>query len=271
MLVVDRDPEMPVHRMIAARRNGGVAGHDPGRDAPVILIVLGLAARPDIEAARRLDHFEDRREIAEIILVAGRPLEQRIGIDIAAVQEGDVARIDAALHRLQPIAFLETLRDEALLARHRAEFEFRQIGLAVFRPHIGPQDAAALDERIGGELDLLGVAALHRLRRHHEALAVHVEFPAVIGAAQPAFLVAPEPQRGAAMGAEFVDEPELAVAVAEGDQPLGEDLHPDRRTIVLGQFFAEQGRQPVAAEKITHRRAGAGLGHEIVLFLLQHR
>ena len=47
--------------------------------------------------------------------------------------------------------------------------------------------------------------------------AVDGEFPAVIDAAQPALLVAPEPQRGAAMGTMFVDEPDLAGAVAERD------------------------------------------------------
>ena len=181
-----------------------------------------------------------------------------------------MARIDAALHRLQPVAFLQTFRSEALFARNRAEFPHRLRRLLVRRPHIGPDHAALFDHGIGIQLDLLGIAAFRRLRRHVDALAGHVVFPAVVGAAQPAFLVAAEPQRYAAMRAEFVDEAELALAVAEGEQPLGEDLHSDRRTIVLGQFLAEQDRQPVAAEQIARRGSRAGLTEQIILGFGQH-
>ena len=137
-------------------------------------------------------------------------------------------------------------------------------------PMIGPQHAAALDQRIGLELDALGEAALLGLRRHLDALAGDVELPAVIGAAQPAFLVAPEPQRDAAMRAELVDQAEPSLAVAERDEPLGQHLDPHRRTVVLGQLLGEQHRHPVAAEQCAHRRARPGLGDEIVLFFSEH-
>src|SRR6202171_1474159 len=126
--------------------------------------------------------------------------------------------------------------------------------------HIGPQHLAALHQRVRGELDLLAEAAFGRLRGHLHALAVHVVFPAVIGAAQPALLVAAEPQRDAAMGAEFVDQAVFAVGIAERQESLGHDLAPDRRAIVLRQFLGKEHRHPVGAEKLAHRRAGAGLG-----------
>ena len=53
------------------------------------------------------------------------------------------------------------------------------------------------------------------LRRQVDALPGDVVFPAVIGAAQAAFLVLAEPERDAAMRAEFVDQPDAALAVAE--------------------------------------------------------
>src|SRR5262245_51187836 len=111
------------------------------------------------------------------------------------MQPGDVARIDAALHRLQPIAFLEALGDEALLGLHRREFPFRQWRLMLGRSHIGPQHAAALDQRIGAELDLARKAALLRLGGNLDALAAHIELPAMVRTADAAFLVAAEPQR----------------------------------------------------------------------------
>ena len=82
-----------------------------------------------------------------------------------------MAGIDAAFHRLQPVAFLQALGDEGLLRRHRGEFPFRQRRLLLGRAHIGPQHRAALHQRIGLELDLLAEAAFARLRRHVDALA----------------------------------------------------------------------------------------------------
>ena len=198
-------------------------------------------------------------------------LEQRIGAEVAAMQEGDVARIDPALHGLQPVAFLQALGDEGLIGRNGREFPFRQRRLLVGRAHIGPQHRPALHQRVGLELDLLAEAALARLGGDVDALAGHVVFPAVIGAAQAGLLVAAEPQRHAAVGAEFVDQTIPAVAVAEGEQALGQDLHAHRRAVILRQLLDHQRRQPVGAEHLAHGRAGAGLRQQVVLFFAKHR
>ena len=116
-----------------------------------------------------------------------------------------MARIDAPLERLEPVAFLQPLGNVGLGGRHHGEFEFRQRRLPLGRTHIGPQHVAALHQRIGRELDLLAEAAFRGLRRNLDAPAIHVVFPAVVRAAQPALLVAAEPERHPAMGAEFVD------------------------------------------------------------------
>ena len=60
----------------------------------------------------------------------------------------------------------------------------------------------------------------------------------MIRAAQTALLVAPEPQRDAAVRAEFVHQPVTPLAVAKRDQPLGEQLHPDWRTVAQSPDFA---------------------------------
>src|SRR5437899_1171914 len=132
--------------------------------------------------------------VGEVVFVALGALEQRIGAEVAAVQKGDMARIDPALHRLQPIAFLQALGDEGLIGRHRREFPFRQRRLLLRRTHIGPQHRPALHQRVGLELDLLAETALARLGGDVRALAGDVVFPAVIGAAQATLLVAAGPR-----------------------------------------------------------------------------
>ena len=187
------------------------------------------------------------------------------------VQERDVAGIDAALHRLQPVRFLQPLRREAAVGRHHGELPLRQRRLLLRRAHVGPQHAAALDQRIGLQFDLLAEAALGRLGRHLDALAGVVVLPAVVRAAQPVLLVAAEPQRHAAVRAELIGQRIAALRVAPGEQPLGEELDAHRRAFVLRQLRGQQRGLPVQPEHLAHRRAGAGLGEEVVLFFPKHR
>ena len=271
VVVVDRHPEVAVHRMIGARRDHGEGRHHPLGDAPVVFAFFGVAPGADVEAAGALDHFEHRLHVAHVVLVALRALEQRVAVEFARMQERDVAGVDAAFHRLQPVGLLKPLRHEAVRGRHHGEFPFRQRRLLLGRAHIGPQHAAALDQRIGLQFDLLAVAALARLRWHLDALPGVIVFPAVIRAAQAAMLVAAEPERHAAVGAELVGQRELAVGVAPGEQPLGEKLHAHRRAAGLGQFLGQQGRLPGGAEHLAHRRARAGLRQQVVLFFAEHR
>ena len=81
------------------------------------------------------------------------------------MQERDVAGIDAALHRLQPVALLQALGDEGLLGRDGGEFPFRQRRLLIGRAHIGPQHRPALHQRVGLELDLAGRSRSRPARR----------------------------------------------------------------------------------------------------------
>ena len=73
------------------------------------------------------------------------------------------------------------------------------------------------------------------------------------------------------MGAEFIDQRIAPLRVAPGDEALAEELYPHRRAFVLGELARQQCRNPIAAEQPSHRAAGAGLGEEIVLVLLEHQ
>ena len=73
------------------------------------------------------------------------------------------------------------------------------------------------------------------------------------------------------MGAELVDEAELALAVAEGNQPLAEHLDAHGRAIRLRQFCRDEDGQPVAAHQRTHGLSRIGAGQKHVLFVLHGR
>src|SRR5690242_21782843 len=80
----------------------------------------------------------------------------------------------------------------------------------------------------------------------------------MIAAAQPALLVAAEPERHAAMGAELVHQPDAALGVAKGDEALTEQLDAHRRAIRPRQLLGQHGGDPIAAEELAHRRARIG-------------
>src|SRR5258708_34258892 len=141
---------------------------------------LGIAARTDIEAARRLDDLKLRLAILLIVRALGATM-QRIRMEFAAVEEGDVARIDAAFHRLQVIAFLPTLADVPVRGGKLRPLEGRRRGLKLRWPHVSPQNPAALDQRVGFQIDLIEEAAFLRVYRHLDARAGVVVFPAGIG------------------------------------------------------------------------------------------
>ena len=72
ILVVDRNPEMAVHGVAAARRDHGEGRHDPLGDPPIVVAVLGVAARADVKAAGAFDHLEHGLHVGHVVLVALR-------------------------------------------------------------------------------------------------------------------------------------------------------------------------------------------------------
>ncbi len=101
-------------------------------------------------------------------------------------------------------------------------------------------------------------------------VAVHVELPAVIDAAQAALLVAREEQGRAAMAAIGVEQSDAARAVAEGDEVLAQEPHADGRAVALRQLARERRGLPIAPEQLARRRAGRDPDQAFVLLGTQH-
>ena len=171
--------------------------------------------------------------------------------------------IDSPFHRLQVIAFLQAPRHVAAFRRHHRPFEGRCRRLEFRRSHIGPDHIAQLQRRVGLQFDLRAHA---RYRGQLDALSGDIVFPAVIGAPQAGFLVAAEPQRDAAMGAELIDQPDLAFSIAKSNHLLRQRGYAHRRAIGSGQFVGAHDGDPVTAKQLAHGRPRAGLGQNFIFF-----
>ena len=59
-MVIDGHPKVAMHGVITARWHHGVVGHQPRGNAPIVLIVFGIAARANEQTTGGLGHFKDR-------------------------------------------------------------------------------------------------------------------------------------------------------------------------------------------------------------------
>ena len=153
---------------------------------------------------------------------------------------------------------------EALFLGQHQHFDVGQRRRFLALAHVGPDEARALDHLVGLGLDAVLEVLRRRHVRHVEAVAFDVEFPAVIDAAQAAFLVAPEEQRGAAMRAAMLHDADAAVGVAEGDELLAQQHEPHRLAVGL-EFRGKTGGNPVFPHQIAHGRARPNARQHLVV------
>ena len=103
----------------------------------------GVAAGADEETAVALCDLELRSRVGLEVLVALGAGVQRVVVEVEPVREGDVARVDAALHGLEVVGELATLRDEALLRVQSHPFQV---------PLDDSRNASAIPSAMIGEL-----------------------------------------------------------------------------------------------------------------------
>jgi hypothetical protein len=158
------------------------------------------------------------------------------------------AAADAVVVGFQCLAVVQRL--EAVVARqHR---------LLLGRAQVGPHQAVLLLHRVPGLAHAAAAACTAvGLARLVDAVALHVEHPAVVAAADAFFLDAAVVERGAAVRAAPVHEAGAAGLVAEQDQVFAQHAHLARR---VGGIGGQADGVPVAAQQLAHGRARANLG-----------
>jgi len=208
--VVHRDPGA-VSDLVAER----AFGRDrPERkhevcDAPVGLVALGLAPGAVHGAPVGFGRVVFRRAVDRVVF-RGRSRVDVLRLDRAVVQPGEMRGVDVALQRLHPVAFALDAEQLHIIRGQQRRLELGQRRRLLRLAHIDPDQAVALLHRIrfGAHL-ILEILMLGQVR-HVGAASVGIELPAVVDAADAAFLVAAEEQRGAAMRAAVIHDPDLA-------------------------------------------------------------
>src|SRR5262245_21551442 len=164
------------------------------------------------------------------------------------MQPHDVRRIDAAFEDLKVVRFLKKQSINAMLIGNAQKFKVGQFRWSFRQPHVGPDDAAALDAKITGVLHLLHELLRWRYIGHIDTLAVGRILPGVIGAAQPVCFDAPEVKRREPVWAVSADEPDGAGPGAEQNQIFAEELDAQWLAAGLVQMGCRHYRNPVLAE-----------------------
>src|ERR1700690_3141650 len=103
-------------------------------------------------------------------------------------------------------------------SRNAHQFVVRRRRYAARRTQKCPDEPAAFPRRVRLDSHLALEERVRGLRRHIDAVAGAIEFPAVIDATQTALFVAPEEQRRAPVRAVRGDETDFAVRITEGNE-----------------------------------------------------
>ena len=147
---------------------------------------------------------------------------------LAGMQKAEMRRVDVAFQRLQPVAFPLPGPEIGLVGRAQHRLQRRQWRRYLAFAHIDVDQSAALGHLVSLRFDLVPKVLVWRQIGHIETIAGDVVFPAVIDAAQAAFLVAPKEQRSAAVRATVIEHADPSEAVAKGDQSLAQQHQAQR-------------------------------------------
>ena len=260
VLVVDGHPCAGGAGVGRAGGDHGEVGHHVLGDAVPALAFVVPDALGGVDGAVGLgDDVEGGRAVIDPRPASPAGLVRRVLGD-AAVDEGDVGRVEVALEALDPVALLHhDARLKNLVYGEGVDLELREGGRGLARAHVGPDHPVDLTAGVGDGAHLFHEVAFGGLVGHVEAGAGDVVLPAVVVAAEPALLVAPEEERGAAVGAVLGDEANVAVGVAEDDEVLAEEADALQGAVTLRQVAGGQEGVPELAEQVAHGCAGTDL------------
>ena len=157
--------------------------------------------------------------------------------------------------------WVRTILASSRIAHGRLDLRERRRDLA--RPHVDVDQPGPLQRPIGLRPHPLGKPMARRQVRLVQAIAVDVELPAVIAAADAVLLVAAEEERRAAVRAAMVHDADATRAVAERDQLLAQQHQPHGITVGL-ELRGHKGRNPELPHQVAHRGAGPDARQDLV-------
>ena len=179
-----------------------------------------------------------------------------------------MGRVNAHFQRLQPVALEQALEGKHMGVGGDKTVELGE-GRCLTLAQVGKHNAGALDHRIGLLLDGIAQAAAFGLGRGLQAVAGHIEQPAVEGAAQAAVFYPAKGQVGTTVWAVTVQHAQLALFIAEQHKVLAHQAH-GAHWALARQFIHQRHGLPVAAQQLAGGRLGTDTGHEIILFCAEH-
>ena len=238
-----------------------------GGDAHAVVGAVDIDLRARIVA----QHLGDRQVRIRRRATEGAAIGA-VGVCILliAMEEGGMRRVHADFQRLQPVALDETLEGEGVRVRRDEAVEVREGRRRAFA-QISEDDARTHLDRIGTLPDIVAEPAALGLCRRVEALAVHVEEPAVERTAQSAIFQPAKGEVGIAVGTIPIDQADAASLVAEQHEIAAHQPNRlERATRHLAEFVDKRCRLPVAVQQATHRRIGFDARDQLVLFLAHH-
>src|SRR5258708_37273602 len=172
-------------------------------------------------------------------------------------------RVDMAFQRLEAVGFALPGPKVGLVRRAEHRLERRQRWCHVALAHIDVDEAAPLRHLVSLRLDLFPEVLVCRQIGHIETIAGDVVFPAVINAAQAAFFVAAEEQRGAAMRAAVIEHADPPCAVAKGISRSPSSITRSGSPSALSSDD-RQARPPYCRISAPHRGPGPTRGSQSV-------
>ena len=166
--------------------------------------------------------------------------------------------IGPVLVRLQPVArVVDLVGQQPVALRIDPAVVDRKIRHLLGRAHIGEDEAGIFAGRIGAVAELVPDPAARRFARRVQDRPVHVVVPAVIAAAYATLLDEAVFERGVAVAAAEMQQPDPPAEVAEQDQLLVQDTDRQRQLAELGR---QRDRVPESPQVLPARRAPTDMG-----------
>ena len=203
-----------------------------------------------LHAVRGLHRLVSRRTLG----AEERTAPGLLAVGATAVENPHVAGVGAVLVEVEPVVVEVpgALHQPLPAVVHQRGVVGERRRIDGVRAHVREDQASQAPHRVGRMLHLGAEGGLRRLGRLLQAVARDVVEPAVVRAADAAFLDVAVFERRPAVRAALADEAQPALTVTEEHQVLAQDAHRVRDVV---QLRLGAHREPVAPQPLPARRA----------------